>query len=118
MGCTSSIRQMESVMGTARTTTVTLSRNADATAVMTHKRQRVRKPSPRTSCAALIAAHSKAPVLANMFARDIIPANRSTTSRFTCDSASCSDITPRKTIAIAPSTATTTWGMRPVAIRK
>ena len=47
-GRTSSVRQMESVMGTASTTTVALSRNADATAVSVDMRQRVPKPLPRT----------------------------------------------------------------------
>ena len=43
------VRHSERVIGTARTTTVTLSRKADATAVSNANRQRVQKPLPRTS---------------------------------------------------------------------
>ena len=48
-GSTSSIRQIENVIGTAITTTVTLSRNAEAAAVSADISKSVRKPLPPAS---------------------------------------------------------------------
>ena len=65
-----------------------------------------------------MAAHSNTRVMPAISASDIIAASSRITSRFTYESACCSLMTPRTTMAIAPRTATSTGGIFPEAMRR
>ena len=110
-------RATESVTGVIRTTVVTLSRNAETTAVTSERisRSRIGWPSDRTTDR--IASHSKNPVRARIEAMIIIPTSRKMTLRSIAANASCWSTMPSRTITIAVRSAISVRSQRSTAIR-
>ncbi len=92
-------------MGPTRTTVVTLSRKALATAVMTLKTTRTRYGSPRATRAARTANQPKTPVFRMIAARIIIPASRKITLKSISSKARSWVTMPSRTIATPPAMA-------------
>jgi hypothetical protein len=79
---------MNRVMGPISTTVVTLSRNADATAVMRQRTTRMRQGSTPARRIARIATHWKTPVRRRTLAITIIPRSRKMTLKSIAPNAS------------------------------
>ena len=110
-------RATDRMTGVIRTTVVTLSRNADRTAVTVARIRSSRIGWPRERMTDRIASHSKKPVLARTEAITIIPASRKMTLRSTAANASCWSITPRTMTSIPPINAISVRSQRSSAIR-
>jgi hypothetical protein len=82
-GLMASRSQTSSVTGATSSTVVTLSRNAEATAVMSTSRTMIRRGEPFARLAAQIAVYSNTPVLRSTPTMIIMPRSRKTTSQST-----------------------------------
>ena len=102
---TSSVRATTSVTGASSTTVVTLSRKAEATAVMAQRINSTRTGLPRATFTVRIASHWKTPVLASVFAIIIMPASRKITSSEMASKARSVVSTLKPIIAMPPASA-------------
>ena len=116
-GDTPSLAATARVTGVISTTVVTLSRNAETTAVTTARMISSRSGWPCDARTDRIASHSKNPVCARIPASTIIPASRKMTLRSMASKACSWSRTPRTTIARPPSRAAMVRSTRSDAIR-
>ena len=121
IGLSANRSQRSSVTGATRSTVVTLSRSAEANAVMSTSRTIIRNGRPRARCAAQIARNSKTPVCRRIPTITIIPKSRKMTFQSIPVSSekkmSWPRVAPMTTISAAPTSATVTRLKRSVAIR-
>ncbi len=119
---TSSRSHTSRVTGATSSTVVTLSRNADATAVSSTSMTMMGKGRPRAFFADQIARNSNSPVCLTTLTMTIMPSRRKMTFQSTPVSslkkAACVSVAPIRTIAAAPPRATATRLIRSVAISR
>ncbi len=98
------------------TTVVTLSRNAEAIAVITHSTSRIRHGSAPATLMARMATHWNTPVFRMTLAMTIMPRSRKITFQSTSWNASSWPMTPETIISTPPANAATVLWMSSVAI--
>ena len=109
-------RATESVTGVISTTVVTLSRNAESSAVIVARISSSRIGCPSESITERTASHSKNPVLDRIDAITIIPTSRKMTLRSIAAKASCWSRMPSTTIRRPPMSAIRVRSQRSIAI--
>ena len=117
----SSRSQTSRVTGAISSTVVTLSRNADASAVIRTSSSITRNGEPFARLAAQMATYSNTPVRRSTETMIIIPSSRKMTSQSMPVSgeknASSAEAMPRAKMMPAPASAVVTFGIRSLAIR-